>query len=156
MFEVICTLKGKVGKAGWRILDLELWSFYQRVRFVNSAQVGPATSSPNGRLIWFDVTPKGPVLNIRDLLHETGLFRADLPLTKGFVPHLTISEAQRQPTEVTAINEQLNSGYSPQTIVFDSLTWIIPDENFVFRSHQAFQLKTVHWLWNRLNGFSLS
>jgi len=104
-------------------------------------QVGPATTSPNKRLIWFDVNPKDPVLVLREALHETGLFRTDLPLTKGFIPHMTISEAGREPSEVATINEALNSNYKPWTVSFASIAWIIPDEDFVFKEYRFFDLK---------------
>jgi 2'-5' RNA ligase len=105
------------------------------------SQVGPATTSPNKRLIWLDVNPKDPVLALREALHETGLFRTDLPLTKGFIPHMTISEAGREPNEVVAINVGLNAKYKPWTVPFASVAWIIPNEDFVFQEYRLFALK---------------
>lgn len=107
-----------------------------------NAQIGPATTSPNKRLIWFDVEPKDLILELRGQLHETGLFRTDLPLTKGFIPHLTISEAQREPEEVNAINGELNERYAARDVSFESIVWIIPDDNFVFKAHRTFRLKS--------------
>jgi 2'-5' RNA ligase len=104
-------------------------------------EVGPATTSPNKRLLWLDINPKNVVLELREALHETGLFRTDLPLTKGFIPHMTISEAGREPNEVQAINSDLNSRYSLWSDSFSSVAWIIPDEEFVFRVHRLFDLK---------------
>lgn len=78
-----------------------------------AARIGPATTSPNQRLVWLDVNPKEQVLAIRNRLHETGLFRTDLPFTTGFIPHLTISEKQRDAEEVRAIHEKLNAEFAP-------------------------------------------
>jgi len=103
--------------------------------------VGPAATSPNKRLVWFDVAPKESVLALREALHETGLFRTDLPLTKGFIPHMTISELRRDPEEVTSTNKTLNSNYKPWSLEFGSVAWIIPDEDFVFREFREFELE---------------
>ena len=102
-------------------------------------QIGPATTSPNKRLIWLDVNPKNSVLRLRDELHETGLFRTDRPFTKGFIPHLTISENQRDPEEVVSILDDLNSKYKPRHILFDAVAWIIADDDFVFHEHYSFR-----------------
>lgn len=109
------------------------------VRF--EIEVGPATTSPNKRLLWLDISPKDPVLALRESLHETGLFRTDLPLTKGFIPHMTISEAGREPQEVVEINAGLNSKYKPWATSFSSVAWIIPDEDFVFKEYRFFKLR---------------
>ncbi len=103
-------------------------------------QIGPATTSPNKRLIWLDVNPKDQFLKLREQLHEVGLFRMDLPFTMDFIPHMTISEAQREPTDVESINKQLNSRHRPRNIEFDSVSWIIPDDVFVFKQHRVFRL----------------
>lgn len=104
-------------------------------------EVGPATTSPNKRLLWLDITPKNSILALRENLHGTGLFRTDLPLTKGFIPHMTISEAGREPVDVDAINSDLNSKYRPWKNLFSSVVWIIPNEEFVFNEHRCFDLK---------------
>ena len=104
-------------------------------------QVGPATTSPNKRLLWLDIAPKEKILELREALHATGLFRTDLPLTKGFIPHMTISESGREPGEVQTINQDLNSLIKPWNTEFNSVAWIIPDENFTFLEYRKFDLK---------------
>ena len=103
--------------------------------------VGPFTTSPNRRLNWLDVAPKQMILDLREQLHGTGLFRTDLPLTKGFIPHMTISEEGRDPDEVNTINAKLNGQLNPWPTLFKSVTWIIPDEDFVFKEHRSFDLE---------------
>lgn len=103
--------------------------------------VGPATTSPNKKLIWLDISQKESILAIRENLHELGLFRTDLPLTKGFIPHMTISEAPRSPEEVNSINNVLNTQLKPTSLWFNSIVWILPDQKFVFHEHHTFQLK---------------
>lgn len=103
--------------------------------------VGPATTSPNKRLLWLDIEPKNPILTLRNNLHNTGLFRIDLPLTKGFIPHMTISEDGRESEAVQAINNVLNEKYKPWKTSFSSVAWIIPDEKFVFKVHRSFELR---------------
>lgn len=105
------------------------------------AQAGPAVTSPNQKLLWLDVSPKKDILALRGRLHETGLFRTDLPLTKGFIPHMTISEQQRDPQEVNVILKDLNSRLSPWSFCFDQVSWIIPNESFVFEEFKKFPLK---------------
>lgn len=104
-------------------------------------QVGPAITSPNKKLLWLDIAPKEPILALRETLHETGLFRIDLPLTKGFIPHMTISEAGREPENVQSINTTLNSKFKSWNILFSSVAWIIPDAKFTFKEHRFFELK---------------
>ncbi len=73
-----------------------------------NVHLGPAIPSPNKRLLWFDVQPSEPVLHIRECLYRLGIFRTDLPLTKGFIPHMTISEKGRDPDRVASIIRTLN------------------------------------------------
>lgn len=103
-------------------------------------QLGPATTSPNQKLVWLDVSEKEKILFLRQRLHELGLFRTDLPLTKGFIPHLTISEAQRKPSEVSMMLKDLNSEYSPWNVQMSCVSWIIPNQDFVFQEYRQFPL----------------
>ena len=103
-------------------------------------QIGLVRSSPNKKLIWLDVNPKQQILQIRDGLHDLNLFRLDLPFTNGFIPHLTISEVERSPYEAKRIIDDLNSLLNPWNILFDSVSWIIPDENFIFQEYKSFKL----------------
>lgn len=102
--------------------------------------IGPAITSPKKKLLWLDVGMKEEVLALREVLHATGLFRTDLPLTKGFIPHMTISEVSRDPAEVTEINAVLNERYQPWPMNIESVAWIIPSDNFVFGEHMSFPL----------------
>jgi 2'-5' RNA ligase len=104
-------------------------------------EIGPATTSPNKKMIWLDVNPKEEILRLREHLHDTGLFRTDLPLTKGFIPHLTISEELRELTAVNSILKKINSKYSIWNTKFNSLSWIVPDEKFVFHVRDIFHFK---------------
>jgi hypothetical protein len=101
-------------------------------------QIGAAKTSPNKKLLWLDVAPKAPVLKVRESLHSMDLFRTDLPLTKGFLPHLTISEAAREPEENFKIIVGLNSKLDPHSTSFDRVSWIIPNEDFIFHEHMSF------------------
>ncbi len=103
--------------------------------------VGPATTSPNKRLLWLDIAPKDKVLALRENLHDTGLFRDDLPLTKGFIPHMTISEAAREPAEVTTTIESLNAHKNRWISSFAQVSWIIPDAEFIFKEFRSFEMK---------------
>lgn len=103
-------------------------------------EVGPVTTSPNKRLLWLDVSGKETIVKLRDALHNLGLFRTDLPLTKGFIPHMTISEAGRDPAEVSAIISDLNMRINSWTAEFDAVSWIIPDQNFVFQEYHRIHL----------------
>lgn len=93
---------------------------------------GPATTSPNERLIWVDVNPKKSFVELREKLHSLDLFRTDLPFTKGFVPHMTISEFGKTDNEVKEVVALINEKYDFQSHQKLKVKWIIPDDNFVF------------------------
>jgi 2'-5' RNA ligase len=104
------------------------------------ATAGPFVSSPNQKLLWLDIQPAPNILALRDRLHETEMFRTDLPLTRGFIPHLTLSEEPREPAQVAQILTELNSKYPPWKFQFDTVSWIVPEGNFVFREVGRFEL----------------
>jgi 2'-5' RNA ligase len=104
--------------------------------------IGPAITSPNKRLMWLDVSNKEAVLNVRESLHQTNLFDLDLPLTKGFIPHMTISEEGREPQENFVKINEVNKTTKPFTVSFDKVTWIVPDDEFVFQNKQDFFLRS--------------
>jgi 2'-5' RNA ligase len=105
-----------------------------------AGQVGPAVTSPNKKLLWFDVLPKEPLVGLRDQLHQTALFRTDLPLTKGFIPHMTISERPRPPEEVSTILTELNQRHGPWPTSFEAVAWIVPNEDFIFEIRELFPM----------------
>lgn len=57
-----------------------------------------------------------------------------------FLPHLTISEAVREPEENAQIIATLRPSVISQNVLFDRISWIIPDKEFVFREYISFGL----------------
>ncbi|MNT73733.1 hypothetical protein D3C72_2124760 [compost metagenome] len=104
--------------------------------------IGPAIASPNKRLMWLDVSNKQSVLAVREALHATGLFNLELPLTKGFIPHMTISEESREPKDNETRIKEVNKSTQPFTVTFDKISWIVPDEDFVSKDRQDFFLRS--------------
>jgi hypothetical protein len=99
--------------------------------------LGPATPSPNQKMIWWEVNPKTEILALRDELHRTGLFHTHLPFIHGFIPHLTISEFERSPEEVAGLCGTQTTRYHHHVT---HISWIVPDEDFIFHPRTAFPL----------------
>lgn len=104
------------------------------------ATLGPAIASPNGRMVWLDAQPRERILELRERLHDTGLFNTDIAFTIGFLPHLTISEEVRNADEVERIIERLNADRSRWDLTFDRLSWSVPTDEFVFEERLSFPL----------------
>jgi 2'-5' RNA ligase len=54
--------------------------------------VGPAAAFAGSSVVYLAVEPADAVLALRSAAHRTGLFRLDMPLSEGFVPHVTVRE----------------------------------------------------------------
>lgn len=101
-------------------------------------ETGPVISSPDKRLIWIDVNPKAPFKLLRNKLHDLGLFRTDLPFTEGFTPHMTISEFGNASENMIEALDAINNSYNLDSKSNLEVTWIIPDDTFVFSERYSF------------------
>jgi 2'-5' RNA ligase len=100
-------------------------------------QLGPPRRFEGSSVIHLPVVDPTPVLNLREELLATGLFRMDLPHTTGFVPHLTLSEFG--PTPDAALKTVIPD---PVTRVFrvGEVAWVTPNEEFTFSVRHTFPL----------------
>lgn len=103
-------------------------------------RIGPPVSSPNQKMIWLDITPKDKILGLREDLHDTGLFRTDLAFTTGFIPHLTISEAERDPDKNDAIIQKLQYELPACDAIMDHVDLSRPGDNNAFKTERSFNL----------------
>ncbi|RYZ71336.1 MAG: 2'-5' RNA ligase family protein [Proteobacteria bacterium] len=103
-------------------------------------QIGPGVASPNGKMIWLDAKPSQPLVELRESLHALGLFRTDLPFTRGFIPHLTLSEKPRPSEEVVQALETVERVFDPELCLIDRIIWSTPDEHFFFQEREVFRL----------------
>jgi 2'-5' RNA ligase len=95
-------------------------------------ETGPVISSPNNKLIWIDINPKNEIIELRNLLHHTNLFRTDLPFTNNFIPHMTVSEFGENMNIESEI-AKINKNHILTSREELTVKWIIPDDNFIFK-----------------------
>ena len=102
---------------------------------------GPIQRFGKSNVLKFDINPKGPILDLRHRLHDTGCFNLSLPFTEGFIPHMTISEyGPIQGESVTELAEELNKTTPTGRFVCSAFAFIVPDSNFVFSEQRRFHL----------------
>lgn len=92
-------------------------------------------------VVYLPVVPTGPLLNLREGLLATGLFRLDLPHTTDFVPHLTLSEFGTAPAAA------LRADMPPReemSFLVEAVAWVVPDKTFHFAVRRTFMLAAAH------------
>lgn len=102
---------------------------------------GPLRTWSEGRIIYFAIEPAETILDIRDVLHQTGLFDLDRPFTEGFVPHMTIQEGYAEGTEGADVVDaeqgraryhELKGTLTGGSFICTRLTYLVPDPRFHF------------------------
>lgn len=92
-------------------------------------------------VVYLLVVPARPLLNLREVLLATGLFRLDLPHTTDFVPHLTLSEFGTAPAAA------LRADLPPReemSFLAEAVAWVVPDETFHFTVRRTLRLAAAH------------
>ena len=80
------------------------------------------------------------ILELRDSLHNSGLFNLDEEFIEDFIPHMTITEELSGPKVTEGLLDQLQAVSVPGEFICDSLAHIVPDENFRFSVAKRFWL----------------
>ncbi len=91
-----------------------------------------------GSVVVFRIEPRAEVLALREALHSLGLFNLSLPFTKGFVPHMTISE--REVEGPLRPLEGLPPARAEGSFLCSRVDHLVPDDGFVFRPRRSFLL----------------
>ena len=102
---------------------------------------GPIETFGDSPTLKFDIEPKDEILEIRNGLHDTGLFNLTLPFTEGFIPHMTISESGISTTEdARKVADELNSSINKEVFQCSSIVYTKPNDSFRFEVVKTLQL----------------
>jgi 2'-5' RNA ligase len=98
--------------------------------------LGRPTRFSGSSVVYLPVLPSHGLDELRTALLATGLFRLDLPHTRDFVPHLTLSEFGATPEE--ALRAKVPP---PDQMAFlvEGVAWAAPDEAFHFTRRRTFE-----------------
>ena len=102
---------------------------------------GPIKSFLPYPCIWYDVQPAEQVLEIRSILHQTGLFNLQEGYIDDFIPHMTITEGQSGPEVTPDLLEKLQNESQPGAFLCEELVLSVPDQNFHFFSRKNISLR---------------
>ncbi len=103
-------------------------------------EYGPLRNFLPHPCIWFDVRPADKVLAIRKALHATGLFNTDLPFTRGFVPHMSITDGAPDAEETGRLFEKLKSKVRGGRFAVSRLVYTRPDWQTKFQVVESLPL----------------
>ena len=120
-------LRGYPGSEEWKRLD----SILSRIESFEISY-GPINTFLPYPCILYDVQPTEKVLEIRNLLHQTGLFNLDMKHPQNFIPHMTITEGLSGPEVDENLFQLLQEESGKGIFQCKGLSYIVPDENFRF------------------------
>jgi 2'-5' RNA ligase len=101
---------------------------------------GPLKSFLPYPCIWYEVQPVERILEIREALHKTGFFDLSQPHTRGFIPHMTITEGLSGPAVDESLFAELQKQSHPGSFTCSQIAFIRPDEKFSFSVHEFINL----------------
>jgi 2'-5' RNA ligase len=101
---------------------------------------GPLKSFLPYPCIWYDVQPAEIVLDIREALHQTGLFNLQEGYIEDFIPHMTITEGQSGPEVTTALMEELQAESKTGSFLCEELVLSAPGQDFRFSKRNSISL----------------
>ena len=84
--------------------------------------------------IWYDIQPAGSILAVRAALHATGLFNTDLPHTRGFIPHMSITDGHPGVEETERIFERVRHRVKRGSFPVEELAYTRPNSQMHFRT----------------------
>jgi 2'-5' RNA ligase len=82
--------------------------------------------------IWFKVEPFATIVALRRALHATGLFNTDLRFTRGFVPHMSITDGLPRAEEAERLFCRLAGRVKGGSFRVNELVYTRPDWTFKF------------------------
>jgi 2'-5' RNA ligase len=101
---------------------------------------GPLKSFLPYPCIWYDVQPAAVVLDIREALHQTGLFNLQEGYIEDFIPHMTITEGQSGPEVTPELLNKIQKESQTGSFLCEELVYSAPEIDFRFSALKAFPL----------------
>ena len=96
-------------------------------------QYGPLGTFLPYPCIYYAIEPAQKVLALRADVHATGLCNLSLPLTEGFVPHMSLNDGRPDEQATRAIYRDLTQNPPPNGAFHcHDVAYIVPDETFAF------------------------
>jgi 2'-5' RNA ligase len=95
-------------------------------------QYGPLKSFLPYPCIWYDIQPARAVLEIREALHQTGLFNLRDGYIEEFIPHMTITEGESGPEVTHSLLDRLQRESQSGSFRCEELVLFVPDSEFSF------------------------
>jgi 2'-5' RNA ligase len=83
--------------------------------------------------IWYEIQPAEKVLELRNVLHQTGFFNLDMKHPQNFIPHMTITEGLSGPEVDENLFRMLQEESGKGLFHCKGLSYIVPDEDFRFQ-----------------------
>jgi len=103
-------------------------------------QYGPLKTFLPYPCIWYEIQPAERLLGIRRELHATGLFNTDLPHTRDFTPHMSITDGSPGPKETERIYHRIKARVGQGSFVVTTLTYTRPDWQMRFKAIEHLSL----------------
>ena len=129
--------KIKPGEATWKKID-KIAKGFSKFKIT----VGPVEQFGSSYVIKFNIQPRKRIVELRNRLHKLGFFNTDLPYTKGFIPHMTVSEgALRGDKKVKKVISGLNKKLKKMRFECSEITYIVPNKKFHFNVKRRIKLK---------------
>lgn len=101
---------------------------------------GPLNAFFPNPVIYFEIQPADRLLEMRRVLHDTGLFNLALAYTEGFVPHMTVTESLSEIKADEELLTKLRERVSGGSFSCSWLSYIVPDAKFNFRVARRLKL----------------
>ena len=84
--------------------------------------------------LYFEISPRQPLRELRHALHQTGLFNLSLPHSEDdFVPHMSITDGFPSVEKTQQLFDSLKDSVEHGTFRCQNVVYIKPDRRFHFR-----------------------
>jgi 2'-5' RNA ligase len=114
-------------QAEWKKIQEVLREYHQfEIHF------GPLTSFLPYPCIYYEIRPGRYIVQMRDALHQLGLFNLEMRHPKNFIPHMTITEGLSGPEVDEGLLKELQRESGKGSFICRELSYIVPDDRFHF------------------------
>lgn len=103
-------------------------------------EYGPLNSFLPYPCVYLEIRPSEAVLRLREDLHHLGMFDLNRPHTRGFIPHMSITDGYPDPEQCRLILTALERDAPRGTFSCDHVSYIRPDDDFHFEVEREFFL----------------
>ncbi|OYD16993.1 hypothetical protein CH330_01230 [candidate division WOR-3 bacterium JGI_Cruoil_03_51_56] len=90
--------------------------------------------------IWYEIQPAEKIIKLRRALHASGLFNTDLSHTRGFVPHMSITDGTPDSEDTERIYNRIRNRVRQGEFLVDSLVYTRPDWQMFFKTVKTIPL----------------